>query len=55
MEGFSTKLRKLGVADVELVGPSRAELEQLRDRAGLNENLNRKRSTNRVKMTQGQA
>ena len=44
MTAFSAKLKKLGVADAHGVLPSKTELEILISRAGLNENLNRKKS-----------
>jgi hypothetical protein len=49
MEALSAKLRKLGVSDAAIFGPSKAEFDKIRERAGLNENLNRKRSPNSVK------
>jgi hypothetical protein len=50
MEVFSAKLRKLGVSDTAVFGPSKAEFGQICERAGLNENLNRKRRRNSVKV-----
>ena len=43
METFSAKLRRLGLPDMMVFGPTKAEFAQVRERAGLDENLNRKR------------
>ncbi len=43
METFSGKLRKLGVLDTVVFGPTKKGLAELREKAGLNENLNRTR------------
>jgi len=43
MEAFAVKLRKLGMSDVEVAGLPRQKLEELRERAGLNEHFNRRR------------
>ena len=45
MQKFSGKLRKLGVVETMAVLPSKADLQNLIARAGLNENLNLKRRT----------
>lgn len=50
MQAFSVKLRKLGLSDLNLFGPTKMEYDQIRDRAGLNENLNRKRLRHSVKV-----
>jgi hypothetical protein len=44
MEAFSAKLRKLGIPDAEMLGPTKKGLAELREKFGLNENLNRKRA-----------
>ena len=44
MEAFSAKVRKLGLSDMAMLGPTKKGFAELRDKAGLNENLNRKRS-----------
>ena len=41
MEAFSVKLRKLGLSDNAMLGPTKKGLAELREKAGLNENLNR--------------
>jgi hypothetical protein len=43
METFSGKLRKLGLLDTAIFGPTKKGLAELREKAGLNENLNRTR------------
>jgi hypothetical protein len=43
MQAFSLKLRKLGLSDTVLMGPTRAEFAGMLDKAGLSENLNRRR------------
>ena len=53
MEAFSTKLRKLGVLDTAVFGPTKKGLVELREKAGLNENLNRKRSSHSVMVAAG--
>lgn len=45
MQKFNVKLRKLGVVETMAVLPSRADLQHLVSRAGLNENLNARRRT----------
>jgi len=44
MEAFSAKLRKLGISDTLLMGPTKAGFDGLLEKAGLNENLNRIRA-----------
>lgn len=44
MEAFSTKLRKLGLSDTELMGPTKKGFAEMLEKAGLNENLNRIRA-----------
>jgi DNA phosphorothioation-associated putative methyltransferase len=55
MEMFSAKLRKLGVSEKAVFGPAKAEFDQIRERAGLNENLNRKRLHRSVPIAGGLA
>lgn len=43
MQDFSAKLRRLGIGDKTVLGPTRAELNQILGRYGLNQNLNRRR------------
>ena len=43
LRAFSAKVRKLGVPDIFGTRPYREEFARLRDEAGLNENLNRRR------------
>lgn len=43
METFSAKIRKLGVPELVMVGPTKEELKKMREKVGLNENLNKKR------------
>jgi hypothetical protein len=43
METFSTRLRKLGLSDKNMMGPTKAEFTKTCDQAGLNENLNPRR------------
>ena len=43
MEIFSGKLRKLGLLDTAIFGPTKKRFAELREKAGLNENLNRTR------------
>ena len=43
MEAFSAKLRKLGLSDSLLMGPTNAGFAGILERAGLNENLNKRR------------
>jgi hypothetical protein len=43
MQAFSAKLRKLGIPEQGLSGPSKTEFQQLLAQHGLNGNLNRKR------------
>lgn len=43
MEVFSAKLRKLGLSDTLLMGPSKAAFAGLLEKAGLNDNLNKRR------------
>jgi hypothetical protein len=43
MEAFSAKLRKLGLSDNTLMGPTKTGFAQLLEQEGLNENLNRRR------------
>jgi hypothetical protein len=45
MVAFSSKLRKLGIAEQMGLGPTKAEFVALLERHGLNENLNKKRSS----------
>jgi len=40
MESFSGKLRKLGLSDKNMMGPTKAEFTKLLEQAGLNEKLN---------------
>jgi hypothetical protein len=47
MEAFSMKLRKLGLSDVVMLGPTKKGLAELREKAGVNENFNAKRSGSR--------
>ena len=57
MRAFSAKVRRLGISDLIVSGPTRAELGKILDRNSLNENLNKKRGrqtsepTNRQSMT----
>jgi len=51
MEAFSAKLRKLGLTDTLVIGPTKKGLAELRERAGLNENLNKRKSASRGKLT----
>lgn len=44
MEAFSAKLRKLGLSETMVLGPTKKGLAELREKAGLNENLNRVRN-----------
>lgn len=44
MEAFSAKLRKLGLSDTMLMGPTKKAFAEILARAGLNENLNRLRN-----------
>jgi hypothetical protein len=44
MEAFSAKVRKLGVSDAEMLGPTKKGLAEMCVKAGLNENLNRRRA-----------
>jgi DNA phosphorothioation-associated putative methyltransferase len=43
MQAFSAKVRRLGIPEQAGFGPTKAELAQMLDRQGLNENLNKKR------------
>ena len=43
MEAFSAKVRKLGLSDTAMLGPTKKGLAELREKAGLNENLNRRK------------
>jgi len=43
IEAFSAKLRKLGLSDTLLMGPTKAGFVGLLEKAGLNENLNKRR------------
>jgi hypothetical protein len=43
MESFSAKLRKLGLSNTSLMGPAKTEFSGMLDKAGLNENLNKRR------------
>jgi len=43
MEAFSLKLRKLGLSDTILMGPTRAALAEMLEKAGLNDKLNKRR------------
>jgi len=43
MEALSGKLRRLGLSDGALMGPTKAGFAQLLEKAGLNENLNKRR------------
>lgn len=43
MEAFSTKLRKLGLSDTMLMGPTKKAFAEILEKAGLNENLNKRR------------
>lgn len=43
MEAFSVKLRKLGLSVTELMGPTKTGFAQMLEKAGLNENLNKRR------------
>lgn len=43
MEAFSAKLRKLGLSDTLLMGPTKKAFAETLVKAGLNENLNRRR------------
>jgi hypothetical protein len=43
MEAFSVKLRKLGLSDTELMGPTKKGFAEMLEKAGLNENLNKRR------------
>ena len=45
MEAFSSKLRKLGLSETALLSLSKNGLAELREKAGLNENLNKLRRT----------
>jgi len=47
MEAISAKLRKLGLSEGMLMGPSKAEFAEMLAKAGLNENLNRRRQNMR--------
>jgi len=47
MEAFSVKLRKLGLSDTELMGPTKTGFAQMLEKAGLNENLNKRRKHGR--------
>jgi len=42
MESFSGKLRKLGLSDKNMMGPTKVEFTKLLEQAGLNEKLNRR-------------
>jgi hypothetical protein len=48
MEAFSVKARKLGLSDAVVLGPTKSGLAKLCEQAGLNENLNRKRTKSPV-------
>ena len=41
LEAFSAKLRKLGLSDAAMLGPTKRGLAELREKAGLNTNLNK--------------
>ena len=43
MEAFSVKVQKLGVSDRAMLGPTKKGLAELREKAGVNENLNKKK------------
>jgi hypothetical protein len=43
IEAFSAKLRKLGLSDSALMGPTKTEFAGMLEKAGLNEKLNRRR------------
>jgi hypothetical protein len=43
METFSKKLRKLGLSETELMGPTKTGFAKILEKAGLNENLNKRR------------
>jgi len=45
MAAFSAKLKKLGLSETVMLGPTKKGLAELCEKAGLNENLNRKRSS----------
>ena len=44
MEAFSVKVQKLGVSDRAVLGPTKKGLAELREKAGVNENLNKKKA-----------
>lgn len=46
METFRAKLRKLGLSDATMLGPTKKGLDELREKAGLNKNLNRVKVSN---------
>lgn len=50
MTAFSAKLQKLGLSEAALLGPTKKALAEMQEKAGLNENLNRRRTT--VAMTE---
>lgn len=43
MEAFSVKVQRLGVSDRAMLGPTKKGLAELREKAGVNENLNKKK------------
>lgn len=43
MDAFSSKLKKLGLSDKNMMGPTKAEFTKLYEQAGFNENLNPRR------------
>ncbi len=43
MEGMSAKLRKLGLSDTVVLGPTKKAFDELREKARLNQNLNPRR------------
>jgi hypothetical protein len=43
MEAFSAKLRKLRLSDAALMGPTKADFAEMLEKAGLNQNLNKRR------------
>jgi hypothetical protein len=51
MEAFSAKLRKLGLSDAAVLGPTKKGLAELREKAGLNENLNKRKATIRPQVS----
>ncbi len=44
MEAFSIKLRKLGLSDKNMMGPTKNEFKKICEQVGLNENLNPRRN-----------